>query len=163
MKQNLRRIELLDFVSRDFSEYAWSLRTPDRRLDYSGIKYTDQSVQVDEVEEALKQELEGPGKLLGYRALHKKLRQVHELNVPRDLVYVVMYNVDPDALAERAPQVKKATFTDLNIQQHHLSLTVYMRSLPDTAFLIKESAFTLSHMLPLLLIYLRNVPSDVKQ
>ena len=52
-----------------------------------------------------------------------------------------------------------------NIQQHHLSLslTVYMRSLPDTAFLIKESAFTLSHMLPLLLIYLRDVPPDVKQ
>ena len=110
------------FVSRDFSEYAWSLRTPDRRLDYSGIKYTDQTFQVDEVEEALKKELEGPGKLIGYRALHKKLRQVHELSVPRDLVYDVMYNVDPDALAERAPQVKKATFTDLNIQQHHLSL-----------------------------------------
>ena len=62
MKQNLRRIELLDFVSRDFSEYAWSLRTPDRRLEYSGIKYTDQTVQVDEVEEALKKEFEGPGK-----------------------------------------------------------------------------------------------------
>ena len=122
MKQILRRIELLDFVSRDFSEYAWSLRTPDRRLEYSGIKYTDQTVQVDEVEEALKKELEGPGKLIGYRALHKKLRQVHELSVPRDLVYDVMYNVDLDALAERAPQVKKATFTDLNIQQHHLSL-----------------------------------------
>ena len=107
MKQNLRRIELLDFVSRDLSEYAWSLRTPDRRLEYSGIKYTDQTVQVDEVEEALKKELEGPGKFLGHRALHKKLRQVHELNVPRDLVYAVIYNVDPDALAERVPQFKK--------------------------------------------------------
>ena len=107
VKQNLRRIELLDFVSRDFSEYAWSLRTLDRRLEYFGIKYTDRTVQVDEVEEAVKKELEGPGKLLGYRALHKKLRQVHELNVPRDLVYAVMYNVDPDALAERAPQFKK--------------------------------------------------------
>ena len=55
----------------------------------------------------MKQEMQGPGKLLGYRALHKKLRQVHDLNVPRDLVYAVMYNVDPDALAERAPQYKK--------------------------------------------------------
>ena len=62
---------------------------------------------MDEVEEALKKELEGPGKFLGHRALHKKLRQVHELNVPRDLVYAVIYNVDPDALAERAPQFKK--------------------------------------------------------
>ena len=32
---------------------------------------------------------------------------MHDLNVPRDLVYAVMYNVDPDALAERAPQYKK--------------------------------------------------------
>ena len=32
---------------------------------------------------------------------------MHDLNVPRDHVYAVMYNVDPDALAERAPQYKK--------------------------------------------------------
>ena len=51
--------------------------------------------------------MDGPGKLLGYRALHKKLRQVHELNVPRDVVYAVMYNVGPVALEERAPQFKK--------------------------------------------------------
>lgn len=107
VKENLRRNEVLDFVSRDFSDYAWSLRTLDRRLQYFGIKYTDRTVQVDEVEDAVKEEMEGPGKLLGYRALHKKLRQVHDLNVPRDLVYAVMYDVDPDALAERAPQYKK--------------------------------------------------------
>ena len=59
-----------------------------------------------------------------------------------------MYNVDPDALAERAPQVKKATFTDLNIQQHHLSLWPFIWDVCQTL---------------LLLIYWRNVPSDVKQ
>ena len=107
--------------------------------------------------------MEGPGKLLGYRALHKKLRQVHELNVPRDLVYVVMYNVDPDALAKGSPG-QKGNFHRLEYPATSpLSLAVYMRRLPDTAFLIKESAFTLSHMLPLLLIYWRNVPPDVKQ
>ena len=107
VKENLHRNEVLDFMSRDFSDYAWSLRTLDRRLQYFGIKYTDRTVQVDEVEDAVKEEMQGPGKLLGYRALHKKLRQVYDLNVPRDLVYAVMYDVDPDALAERAPQYKK--------------------------------------------------------
>ena len=34
LKQNFRRNELLDFVSRDFSEYAWSLRALDRRLEF---------------------------------------------------------------------------------------------------------------------------------
>ena len=107
VRENLRRNEVLDFVSRDFSDYAWSLRMLERRLQYFGITYTDRTVQVDEVVDAVKQEMQGPGKLLGYRALHKKLGQVHDLNVPRDLVYAVMYNVDPEALAERAPQYKK--------------------------------------------------------
>ena len=107
VRESHLRNEVLDFVSRDFSNYAWSLRMLDRRLQYFGISYTDRTVQIDEVEDAVKQEMQGLGKLLGYRALHKKLRQVHDLNVPRDLVYAVMYNVDPDALAERAPQYIK--------------------------------------------------------
>ena len=80
VRENLRRNEVLHFVSRDFSDYVWSLRTLDRRLQYFGITYTDQTVEVDEVEDAVKQEMQEPGKLLGYRALHKKLRQVHDLN-----------------------------------------------------------------------------------
>lgn len=52
----------------------------------------------------MKEELQEPGKLLGYRALHKKLRQVHDLNVPRNIVYAVMYDTDPGSLAEKAPQ-----------------------------------------------------------
>ena len=34
VKQKFRRNELLDFVSRDFSEYAWSLRALNRRLEF---------------------------------------------------------------------------------------------------------------------------------
>ena len=62
---------------------------------------------MDEVEEAITREIEGPGRLLGYRAMQKKLSQVHNLRAPRDLVHAVMYNVDPDALEERAPCFKK--------------------------------------------------------
>ena len=48
--------------------------------------------------------------------MQKKLSQVHNLRVPRDLVHAVMYNVDPDALEERAPcfkgkKKKKGHFT----------------------------------------------------
>ena len=50
--------------------------------------------------------MEGQGRLLGYRAMQKKLRQVHDLRVPRDLVNDVMYHVDPVALKERAPCFK---------------------------------------------------------
>ena len=115
VKQYLRRTEMIDFVSRDLDEYAWSLRSLDRRLEYFDIRYTDRSVEIHQVETAVRKEMAGPSKLLGYRALHKKLRQVHQLNVLRDLVYAVMYNVDPVALEERAPRFKnkkpKGNFT----------------------------------------------------
>ena len=39
--------------------------------------------------------------------MHTKLRQVHELLVPRHLVHAVMYNVNPTALDERAPKFKE--------------------------------------------------------
>ena len=79
--------EILDLVSRDFEQYTWSLRTLHRRLRYFKV--------------------EGPGKLLRHRALHKKIRWVYDMKVPRDLVHAVMYQVDPDALEQRAPKFKK--------------------------------------------------------
>ena len=45
---------------------------------------------VEQIRDAVKKEVDGPGKLLGYRAMQNTLRQEHELKVPRDLVYVVM-------------------------------------------------------------------------
>lgn len=64
----------------------------------------------------MEKEVDGPGKLLGYRAMHKKLRQVHGLNVPRDLVHAVMYDVDPEGLEGRCcvgtgRRKKKGCFT----------------------------------------------------
>ena len=50
----------------------------------------------------MQKEVEGPGRLLGYRALHEKIREVHNLNVPRNLVYVMMEEVDPEGLEERS-------------------------------------------------------------
>ena len=73
IKQGLQRQEILDFLKRDFAQYAWSIRTVDRRLRYFDIYYHDKNVSVDEVKEAVKKELDGPGKLLGYRAMHHKV------------------------------------------------------------------------------------------
>ena len=61
----------------------------------------DKDVAVDQVIDAIENEISGPGKLLAYRAMHKKLRQQHKLNVPRDLVHAVMQEVDPEGLQER--------------------------------------------------------------
>ena len=101
VQQGLKRVEVLDFLQRDFPQYPWSLRSLDRRLRHFEINYNDANVKVDEVVEAVQKELEGPGKLSGYRAMHKKIRLEHNLNVTRDQVYNVMYHLDPEGLESR--------------------------------------------------------------
>ena len=98
---NLKRMEILDFLRKDYPMYAWSLRSLARRMQYFGIQFTDYDVEVNDVEAAVEKEISGPGKLLGYEAMHKRIREIHGLNVPRDLVYMVMAKVDPRGLEER--------------------------------------------------------------
>lgn len=90
VEQSLTREEILDFVKRDYSNCRWNIRILD----------------VENVENAVKVELEGPGALLGYRTMRKTLRQVWNLRVPQDLVQDVMYCADPKALETRAPGAK---------------------------------------------------------
>ena len=98
---NLKRMEILDFLRKDYPMYAWSLRSLARRMQYFGIQFTDCDVEVNDVEAAVEKEILGQGKLLGYRAMHKKIREIHGLDVPRDLVYMVMAKVDPRGLEGR--------------------------------------------------------------
>ena len=107
VKERMQRVEILDFVQKDYPIYKWSLRTLDCRLSYFKIKYIDENVSVDDVREAVGKELEGPGKLLGYRAMTQKIRQKHDMKVPRDLVHNVMYDLDAEGLKARAPGAKK--------------------------------------------------------
>ena len=74
---NLKRMEILDFLRKDYPMYAWSLRSLARRMQYFGIQFTDYDVEVNDVEAAVEKEISGPGKLLGYRAMHKKIREIH--------------------------------------------------------------------------------------
>ena len=102
IRQGLQRKEILNFVGRDYVEYTWSLRTLDRRLRHFGIYQTDANVTVEDVRNAVQIELDGPGRNLGYRAMQNKIRQVHQLNVPRHKVHNVMYDLDPQGLENRA-------------------------------------------------------------
>lgn len=91
---NLKRMEILDIMRKDYPMYALSLRSLARRMQYFGIQFTDYDVEVNDVEAAVEKEISGPGKLLGYRAMHEKIREIHNLNVPRDLVYIVYMVMD---------------------------------------------------------------------
>ena len=89
VSRNLRQSEIVDLMKVKYPMYSWSLRTLSRRLHHFGIRYTEYSVDIDEV------------RLLGYRSLHKKVREVHGHSVPRNLVYDVMADVNPEGLEER--------------------------------------------------------------
>ena len=112
--QNRKRSEILDFVKRDHASYCSSLPTLDRRLRYFNIYYIDRMTSLQQGSAAIQRELEGHGKLLGYRAMHHKLRTHHGIRVPRHLVHSMMADLDPDGLHSRnlqkRPKRKKKPF-----------------------------------------------------
>jgi len=82
--------------------------TLDRRLRHFGIYYINYDTPVEAVSDAVEKELEGPGKLLGYRAMNQKLRTEHNVQVPRHLVSNVMAELDPEGLeARQKPSTEK--------------------------------------------------------
>ena len=103
--KGLQRNEILSYMLRDFPQYSWSIRTLGRRMRYFNIFYHDKNVPLNAVKEAVKGKLNGPGKLLGYRPMHLKIRQKNGLNVTRDQVYDVMTDVDLESLRQRQPSV----------------------------------------------------------
>lgn len=56
---------------------------------------------MNKVRKCVGRELKGPGQKLDYKALAQKLRQTQNLKIPRDLVYDVVYDTDPKAMADR--------------------------------------------------------------
>ena len=78
-----------------------------RQLKTFSISYSDISVQIEKVTRAVFKEINGPGTLLGYIAMQQKVRQVHGLNVPRQLVHDAMNQLDPEALENRMPGKRK--------------------------------------------------------
>ena len=99
--KNLSRREISDFVSRDYPQYEWSLGTLSRKLAFLDIRYIRYDTDIDVVTDAVRKEAEDPGQLLGYRRVHKKLREQHNIAVPCNLVYDVMGVVDPEGLEGR--------------------------------------------------------------
>ena len=54
---------------------------------------------------------EGPGQLLGYRAMNQKLRTEHNVQVLRHLVYNVMAELDSEGLEVKNLQRKRKRVT----------------------------------------------------
>lgn len=109
--ENYKRKEILCWLKRDFGQYCWSIRTLDRRLRFFEISYAKTqnlggSLNLV-IKDIVQQELEGPGKLLGYRAMHTKIKVIHMIPATRKAVYDAMKDLAPEILNERRPCIKK--------------------------------------------------------
>ncbi|CAB4042461.1 Hypothetical predicted protein, partial [Paramuricea clavata] len=74
----------------DYRKFAYTLC---RRLKYFTIKFIDYDTELTSIEEAVCMEMDGLGRLLGYRAPQKKLRDVHGLMVPINFFYGMIEDV----------------------------------------------------------------------
>ena len=73
-------------VKKDFPQYTRGcVKTLDRCLRPFALNYIDYDSPLEAVQGAIAQEFEGPGSLLGVRAMTKKLRIQHNIKVPRNL------------------------------------------------------------------------------
>ena len=149
--QNLRQTEIVDFLKVKYPMYAWSVRTLSRRMHHFDIKYIEYDTNIDDVTRAVEKEMNGPGRFLGYRALHKKIREVHTLNVPRNVVYDVMTDVNPQGLQDRGGvgqpkrQRRKGAFTStvsIKNVSYFVTLEHYINICD--GFLIQGADFTMS-------------------
>ena len=102
VQRNYKRKEILVLVTKKHPGYAWSLRTLALRLNHFNIRYIDYDVQMEDVYDAVSKECNGPGRNLGYRSMCQKVREVHNLKVPRDIASDVMKDVDPEGVAARS-------------------------------------------------------------
>ena len=59
-----------------------------------GVNCVDNGKDLKVVEREVKEETRGPGQLLGYRLMHKKLREHRHLAIPQGLVYDAMMQID---------------------------------------------------------------------
>ena len=120
VKKAYERSETLHVTQKDFPQYTWGcIKTLDRRLRHFNVRYIKYETPVKDVRNAIRKEMEGPGRLLSVRAMTRKLRIVHDIQVPQNVVNAAMYDLDPDALEERQPctrdKRKRGQFVTLGV------------------------------------------------
>ena len=91
---------ILQFLTK-FHAIQMSMSTLKRRLKMFGLKRKSQEVNMNELTEIIRRELNGSGCLFGYRAMWHTLRIKHGIFVPRNLVQTQLKELDPLGCQDR--------------------------------------------------------------
>ena len=106
------------------------VRTLKRRLKGLGLRRKGNVQQMDEqiIKAVIQEEMDGPGKLAGYRSIWHALRLRHGIHVPRDTVAKIMKEIDPEDVESRKKRrLKRRTFSSrgANASWHMDGMYVY--------------------------------------
>ena len=78
-----------------------SIRTLKRRFRSLGLRRKGQVVDEQNLRNVINQEIQGAGRLSGYRSIWHALRLRHGINVSRHVVARIMKEIDPDGVETR--------------------------------------------------------------
>eukprot|EP00794_Sanderia_malayensis_P012516 gene12516-13800_t len=94
--------EVIRFFLEKHHGISMSLSTLKRRLcDFGLSRRNNGQVNVDEVRQIIRQELNGSGHLLGYRSIWHSLRLEHHMHFPRRRVAEMIKELDPEGVQLR--------------------------------------------------------------
>lgn len=77
------------------------VRTLKRRLKSLGLRRKGQLIEEEHLRNVISEELQGPGRLSGYRGIWHALRLRHGLHVSRHVVARIIREIDPDGVESR--------------------------------------------------------------
>ncbi len=97
------KYELITQLLKNQHGIEMSVRTLKRRLcDYQLFRRKEnENFYEEHVRNIIRQEMQGPGSLAGYRKMWHILRLKHQLHVPRQLVARILRELDPEASTMR--------------------------------------------------------------
>ena len=118
--QNMTRREVLDFLGRDYPQYAWSLPTLSLRMAHFGVKYVDYRTGLKVVEGQSKKKPVDQDNSWGTDQCTKNYESTTIWQYKGGHVYDVMTQIDPEGLESRGKVGQKkrhrgttGTFTSL--------------------------------------------------
>lgn len=91
---------ILSFLEK-YHSIELSRRTLFNRLKSYGLSRRGCNVEENQIRQYIIEELDGPGRLSGYRAMWRRLKVKHGLNIPRSLVARLLKEIDPEGSLNR--------------------------------------------------------------
>ncbi len=92
-------LAIVDLLKKD--GMSISLRTLKRKLSKLGLSRRGQNIDEDAITTLIRQEIQGAGRLAGYRSIWHALRLRHGVHVPRNLVARILKEIDPEGVQLR--------------------------------------------------------------